>query len=165
MAAPPAYVLAVIEAMPDVPVVVWAVHETGLVGGDFDHGGITTQGATVGGPMVTNMLVRTRRPFELVLGRTGDPVVVGRVREALRIGAVASGIRRARLGRIGRPIEGYLHVDVDDAELRDAMGIEAVYVDPDEVVEAWREVGIPAVADLRRRGARELDVRGRRRRG
>ena len=52
--------------------------------------------------------------------------MVARVREALRTGAVARGIRRARLGRIGRPIEGYLHVDVDDAELRDAMGIEAV---------------------------------------
>ena len=40
-------------------------------------------------------------------------------------------------------------MDVDDDELRDAMGIEAVYVDPDEVVEAWREVGDAAVADLR----------------
>jgi L-arabinose isomerase len=149
MAAPPAYVLAVIEALPAVPVIVWAVHETGLVGGDFDHGGITTQGATVGAPMLTSMLARTRRPFDLVLGRVGDPVVVGRMREALRLGAVASGIGRARLGRIGRPIEGYLHVDVDDAELRAGMGIEAVHVDPDEVVEAWREVDAAALASLR----------------
>jgi L-arabinose isomerase len=148
MAAPPAYVLAVLDAMPDAPVVVWALHETGLVGGDFDHGGITTQGATVGGPMLTNMLSRMRRPFELVLGRVDDPVVTGRVREALRLGAVASGLRRARLGRIGRPIEGYLHVDVADDELRAATGIEAVFVDPDEVVDAWREVDRARVAEL-----------------
>ena len=51
-------------------------------------------------------------------------------------------------GRIGRPIEGYLHVDVDDAELRDAIGIEATFVDPDEVVEAWRGVEPARVAEL-----------------
>ncbi|CAN5669796.1 hypothetical protein BH23CHL8_BH23CHL8_16780 [soil metagenome] len=140
MAVPPAHALAVIDALPDVPVVVWALHESGLVGGDFDHGGITTQGATVGGPMLTNMLARSRRPFELVLGRVDDEAVMGRVREALRLAAVASGIRRARLGRIGRPIDGYLHVDVDDEQLREALGIQAVFVDPDEVVDAWRDV-------------------------
>jgi L-arabinose isomerase len=86
------------------------------------------------------MLARSQRPFELVLGRMGDGAVLARVREALRLGAVASGIGRARLGRIGRPIEGYLHVDVEDAALRAGTGIEAVPVDPDEVVEAWRAV-------------------------
>lgn len=148
MAAPPATALAVLDALPDVPVVVWALHEKGLVGGDFDHGGITTQGATVGAPMLTNMLARTRRPFELVLGRIGDPTVTARVREALRLAAVATGIRRARLGRIGRPIEGYLHVDVDDASLREGLGIEAVLVDPDEVVEAWRGVDPARLREL-----------------
>src|SRR5262249_41231458 len=85
----------------------------------------------------------------LVLGRSGDPVVVGRVREVLRIGAVASGIRRARLGRIGRPIPGYLHVDLDDDELRDTMGIETVQGEPDEVVDAWREVDAASAPRLR----------------
>jgi L-arabinose isomerase len=153
MAAPPAYALAVVEGLPAVPVVAWAIHETGLVGGDFDHGAITTQGATVGAPMLTNMLSRTRRPFELVLGREGDAAVRARVRDALRAASVASGLRRARLGRIGRPIDGYLHVDVDDAELRAAIGIEAVDIDPDEVVDAWRAV------DRARVGALEDEVR------
>jgi L-arabinose isomerase len=148
MAAPPTYALALLDALPSVPVVVWALHETGLVGGDFDHGGITAQGATVGGPMLTNMLARTRRPFELVLGRMDDPDAKGRVLEALRLATIASGLRRARLGRIGRPIEGYLHVDVDDELLREAMGFEIVLVDPDEVVEAWRSIGSDRVHAL-----------------
>jgi L-arabinose isomerase len=140
MAVPVGYTLALLDALPAVPVVVWAAHETGLVGGAFDHASITTQGATVGAPMLGNMLARTRRPFELVLGRLGDEVVVGRVRDALRIGSIAAGIRRARLGRIGRPIPGYLHVDVPDGELRAGTGIEAVSIEPDEVVDAWRAV-------------------------
>ena len=140
MAAPPAFLLAALDQLPDVPVVVWALHETGLVGGDFDHGGITSQGATVGAPMVSNMLARMRRPFEMVLGRLDDEAARGRVREALHLATVASGISRARLGRIGAPVEGYLHVDLDDAELREATGIEVVHVEPDEVVSAWRDV-------------------------
>jgi len=52
---------------------VWAAHETGLVDGAFDHASITTQGATVGAPMLSNMLSRMQRPFDLVLGRITDP--------------------------------------------------------------------------------------------
>ncbi len=148
MAAPVGYTLAVLDRLPGVPVVIWAAHETGLVDGSFDHSSITTQGATVGAPMLSNILARTRRSFDLVLGRLDDPVVVDRVRVALRLGAVASGIRRARLGRIGRPIPGYLHVDVPDADLRTGTGIEAVSIDPDEVVEAWRAVDPGRLAHL-----------------
>ena len=148
MAAPPAYVLAVLDALPDVPVVVWALHETGLVGGDFDHGGITTQGATVGGPMLTNVLARRARPSQLILGRHADDATGARVREALQLAVVATSIRRARLGRIGQPIDGYLHVDLDDAELANAMGITTVDVDPDEVVEAWRAITAERISAL-----------------
>ncbi len=148
MAVPVGYTLALLDRLPGVPVVVWAAHETGLVDGAFDHGSITTQGATVGAPMLGNMLARTRRPFELVLGRVDDPVVVARVEDALQVAAIAAGIRRARLGRIGRPIPGYLHVDIPDEELRAGLGIEAVFVEPDEIVDAWRRVLPERVAAL-----------------
>jgi L-arabinose isomerase len=148
MAVPPAYMLALLDALPGVPVVVWALHETNLVGSDFDHASITTGGATVGAPMLGNMLARTGRPFELVLGRTSDPATLRRVRDALRIGAVARGLRRARLGRVGSPVEGYLHVDVPDDDLRGATGIESVRIHPDEVVERYRAVDPAAQDDL-----------------
>ncbi|MBA2701945.1 MAG: hypothetical protein H0U58_09625 [Chloroflexi bacterium] len=148
MAVPPAWTMAALDLLPNVPVVVWALHETGLVEGAFDHSSITTQGATVGAPMLSNLLSRAGRPFELVLARRMDPAGIGRVRTALRLAGVAGGIARARLGRIGRPLEGYAHVDVEDAALRSATGIELVFVDPDEVVERYREVGASEVAAL-----------------
>jgi L-arabinose isomerase len=148
MAAPPAYLLALLEHLPGVPVVIWAMHETGLVGGDFDHGGITTQGATVGAPMVSNMMARTGRPFEMVLGRMDDTVTADRVRATLQLAAVAGGISQSRLGRIGAPVEGYLHVDLDDDALRQATGTEILRIDPDEVVAAWREVGAERIEEL-----------------
>jgi L-arabinose isomerase len=153
MAVPAAWTMAALDAVPRSPVVVWALHETGLVDGGFDHGSITTQGATVGAPMITNLLSRADRPFELVLGRRGDPATRDRVRAALRLAGIARGIARSRLGRIGRPLEGYAHVDVDDAALRSATGIELVAIDPDEVVARFRGVDD---ADVR---ALEADVR------
>jgi L-arabinose isomerase len=153
MAVPAAWTMAAIEALPGVPVVVWALHETGLVDGAFDHGSITTQGATVGAPMLSNLLSRADRPFQLVLARRSDPGGLGRVRDALRLAGVARGIARSRLGRIGRPLDGYAHVDVDDVALRTATGIELVAVDPDEVVDAYRAVAEPDVRAL------EADVR------
>jgi L-arabinose isomerase len=153
MAVPAAWTMAALESLPKAPVVVWALHETGLVDGAFDHGSITTQGATVGAPMLSNLLSRADRPFELILGRRSDAATVGRVREAIRLAGIARGIGRARLGRIGRPLDGYAHVDVDDGALRSATGIELDYVDPDEVVDRYRQIRDPDVAAL------EADVR------
>jgi L-arabinose isomerase len=140
MAVPPAYALAALARVPGALAVIWALHESGLVGDAFDHGDITTQGATVGAPMLSNVLTREGRAFELVLGRRGDPVVERRVRDAVRAAAAASAIRRARLGRVGEPIPGYLHVDLDEVALAAATGIEVVRIDPDEVVERYRAV-------------------------
>ncbi len=88
-----------------------------------------------------------------MLARRSDHAGVVRVRDALRLAGIARRLSRARLGRIGRPLEGYQHVDADDADLRAATGIELVPIDADEVVEHYR-----AVADDRVRGL-EAEVR------
>lgn len=146
MAVPAAWVMAALASLPGVPVVIWALHETGLVDGAFDHRSITTQGATVGAPMLSNLLIRADRPFDLILARRSDSAGRVRVRDALRLAGIARRIARSRLGRIGRPLDGYAHVDVDDEVLRAATGIELVAVDPDEVVDRYRAV---ADADVR----------------
>jgi L-arabinose isomerase len=160
MAVPAAWTMAAIDAVPGVPIVVWAFHETGLVDGGFDHDSITTQGATVGAPMLTNLLARAGRPFELVLGRRTDPDTRARLDAALRLAGIARGIARSRLGRIGRPLDGYAHVDVDDDALRAATGIELVAVDPDEVVDRFRAVDDAAVADLEAEVRRDWTFEG-----
>lgn len=148
MAVPPAYALACLDALPGVPLVVWAAHRTGLVPGDFDHGAITVEGATVGTPMLTNCLVRRGRPFELILGRLEDAACLERVRQAVRVAAVAGGLRGARLGRVGRPIDGYECVDADPAALQAAMGMEVVPIEPGELLARWREVQADTLRDL-----------------
>ena len=160
MAAPPTFALAALEAVPDTPVLVWAVHESGLGEGAFDHGGITTQGATVGTPMLTNMLTRAGRPFDLVLGMVDGEAHMARVRWGIKLATTAGRIRKARLGRLGSPVDGYAHVDLDDASLRSSTGITTVEVDLDEVVDAWRAVDASRIADLEAEVVRDWTFEG-----
>lgn len=162
MATPPGFTLPILERSLGVPLVLWALHVTGLTGTMVSHREITTQGATVGAPMLTNVLARRGVAVELVLGRVDDLSVLDRVGRALRIAAVAGRLRKARLGRVGQPIGGYLHVDANPDALRQAVGIEIVEVDPDEVVDAYRGTPIEAVealaAEVRREWLFEEDV-------
>lgn len=148
MAVPPTHALALLDALPDAGVVVWAAHERGVAGDEVDHRLITSQGATVGAPMLTSMLARRRRPFELFLGRVDDPAAGARVRDGVAVAAAAGGVRRGRIGRVGAPLDGYAHVDLDVAALRRATGIEVVTVDAGEVLERYREVPDEAVRAL-----------------
>jgi L-arabinose isomerase len=150
MAVPPAFASAALDALPLLPVVVWTVHRHVRVAADFSHDDITTEGATVGAPMLTNVLVRRGRPFALVAGRLDDPAAQARVTLAARAGAVAGRLRRARVGRVGRPIDGYDCVDADPARLRAATGIELVAIEPSEVRDRYLSVEQARVDELER---------------
>ena len=140
MASPPAYASAALDALPSTPVVVWTAHRHERLGADFSHADITTEGATVGTPMLTNVLVRRGRPFALVAGRIDDAGTQQRVAAAARAGAVAGGLRRARIGRVGRQLDGYDCVVADPGRLREATGIELVPIEPAEVRERYLAV-------------------------
>lgn len=133
MAVPPTYAMAALDRLGDLPVVVWAVQRCRTLRTGFDQSDITTMGATVGTPMLTNLLVRSGRPFELVVGGIGDGPVVEKLAGTVGAAAVAGSLASARIARVGRPIDGYACVDVDDEVLKAATGIELIPVDPAEI--------------------------------
>jgi L-arabinose isomerase len=155
MATPPADTLA---RLTSVPVVIWAAQRLARIPDTLDHGAITAEGATVGTPMLTSVLVREGRPFELVLGLIEDPKVRADVLDALRAAVVATRIAHARIARIGRPLPGYLCVDTDDAQLRRLTGIELVAIEPAEVLELYRAVDGASVERLEAEVRRDYDV-------
>ena len=138
MAVPPAFVTAGLDSLRALPVVVWAVQRTRALRAEFDQSDITTLGATVGTPMLTNVLSRQGRPFELVVGSLGDVPVLERLARILHAVSVARLLAGARIARVGRPIEGYHCVDVDDETLRAATGIALVPIDPSEIRDRYR---------------------------
>jgi L-arabinose isomerase len=160
MATPPAWTLPELGAL---PVVVWAAHRaSGSLAEGFDHGAITSEGATVGAPMLTSLLVRAGRPFEIVLGRIDDADAQAEVAAALAGACAAHRLGRARIGRVGRPLDGYDCVDTDDALLRSATGIEPVAIEPAELRELYLDVGDERVGDLQRetRAAYDVQIEG-----
>jgi L-arabinose isomerase len=155
MATPPAQTLPQLGSL---PVVIWAAHRGGGLHPDFDHGAITSEGATVGAPMLTSVLVREGRPFELVVGRVDDPETQRAAGAALAAAAAASHLRRARVGRVGQPLDGYACVDTDDELLRRATGIELVPIDPAELRELYAGVGDARVRALEREAGEQYDL-------
>ena len=140
MAVPPAFATAALDLLRELPVVVWAVQRTRALRAGFDQSDITTLGATVGTPMLTNVLSRQGRPFGLVVGSLADVPVVEclvRIVQAVSVARLLSG---ARIARVGRPIEGYDCVDVDDEALRAATGIELVPVGPAEIRDLYESI-------------------------
>lgn len=141
MAVPPAYTLAALDALPDLPLVVFVVHRRDGLGDAFSHADITTEGATVGGPQLTNVLHRRGRSHALVVGRLHDPACREELRTEVRAAAVAGRLRHARIARVGQPIDGYDCVDCDDDALQAATGIVLVPVTPGEVRDAYLAAG------------------------
>lgn len=139
MAVPPMYAKTALDGLADLPVVVWAAQRSRSVWVGFDQYDITAQGATVGTPMLTNVLSREGRPFELATGAVADRAFYPRLARIIAAAAAARSVSRARIARVGRPMDGYACVDVDDEALRRAAGIEAVAVSPEEVADRYRE--------------------------
>ena len=155
LAVMPAYTLACLRELPDVPVVVWTAHRRRGLPAEFDHARITTEGATVGTPMLTNTLVRTGRTFELVIGLVDDEGTLASVVETLGAAATATRLRRARIGRVGPVFQGYDCVEADDGRLRASTGIEAVRIEAGEVRDLYLAVDQARVDELERE-TREL---------
>lgn len=137
MATPPAWTLANLARL---PIVLWAAQRWSRIPDTLDHGGITAEGATVGTPMLSSVLVREQRPFELVVGRIDDPATLRAVSSALRGAATAARMRGARIARVGRPQDGYACVDTSDELLAERLGIEVVSIAPADVKKAYDRV-------------------------
>lgn len=135
MAVPPAYTLAALDQLDGVPLVVVATRRRDRVEDGFTHGDITTDGATVGTPQLTNVLHRRGRQHDLVTWRPGND---DRLIAAARSASAAARLRRARILRVGRPIPGYDSVDVDGDALLAATGISLVEVSAADVAAAMR---------------------------
>ena len=76
--------------------------------------------------MLTSVLVRERRPFELVVGRVDDPSAAGEVsmRCAERRRRRGSGARGSRAWEL--PQDGYACVDTPSELLTEKLGVEVV---------------------------------------
>jgi len=157
MATPPAWTVA---KLGDLPLVVWAAQRNAQVPPSFDHAAITIEGATVGTPMLTSVLVREGRPFELVAGRIDDPAVHAEVLDAVRGAAAATRLRGARIARVGSTQDGYACVDTPSELLAAKLGVEIVQLAAADVKAAFDDITEARTRELldETKGLYSLDV-------
>ena len=140
MAVPPGRTAAVLDRIPELPLVVWGIHlETGA-GRAYDHSDIATEGATVGTSQLLSLLTRRGRPLALYIGRLGDPVTTQAVADALLAARAARRISTGTLARVGREPEGYDCVVCDTDALAEAIGLRVVETAPAELARRFHEV-------------------------
>ena len=163
MATPAGYLWAVLEPNPDIPVVLWAAHEESEVAASYDMPVLCRHSSNVGALMIGNMLSRHGRRFATVVGPRDEDAIGAEVRDAVKVAVLAGQLRRARIGRLGEPLDGYLNVDIDPAALRRATGSEIV----DVPLEEWQDA-IATTSDENARSVLaslpkgvDLDDRGR----
>jgi L-arabinose isomerase len=163
MAAPAGYLWRVLAPNPAVPVVLFAAHEIETVPPDYDMIALCRHSANVGALMIGNILSREGRPFLTVVGPRDRDDIRSELHQALKVAALAGGIRRTRIGRLGEPIDGYDNVKVNAAALRQAIGAELVDIPLPEWEDACRTVtGEQAAALVGSLGAAvTVDDRGR----
>ena len=138
MAVPPGRTMRVLDALEDLPLVVWGLHLERAAGDDYDHSDIATEGATVGTSQLVSMMVRRARPLALVVGRFNDPSTVARVGHAVSAAWAARRIATGRLARVGSEPPGYDCVVCDPTTLTSATGLEVVDIRPGGTGEALR---------------------------
>lgn len=120
-------VTALAGELADLPLVLWALP---FLDRDIPMpspmSGITSSGS--------NLRLMGKR-FAWVVGAV-EAEVVERVIGAIKAGAVAAALRRARFGLVGEPCPGMLDVEADEGLLSKALGITAVHCDWNGLLES-----------------------------
>ena len=158
MAVPPAYTTALIDAFPEVAVVVWAVHGDRTLPDSFDHSDITVGGATVGTSQLAGALARRGRTWNPIVGPLGDDATHESLGRALVAAAVSTRLRRARIGLVGVPQDGYECVECDSDALAAATGMVIVRIQPDAFRAGYVDASAERVSEIERDTRAAFDV-------
>ena len=80
-----------------------------------------------------NLLIRNGKPFQIEAGHWEKSDVLDRVAGWARAARMASAMRTARVGRIGRPFKGMGDFAVPPPILKSTVGVETVPCDPEVI--------------------------------
>jgi L-arabinose isomerase len=148
MAAPAGYQWEAVRELGRRPTVILNLHDLEQIGREYVSQSIVAHSANVGCMMINNVLRRHGWPAVVVTGRVGATSTQARAQRAVQSAAVAGQLRRARFGILGAPIEGYINVTCDAADLRAAVGCELVDICVDEWLDSYESASSSAVSAL-----------------
>ncbi len=140
MAVPTSHLLPVIDSLPKVPILVWALQSSISLDDDFSKSEITSLGSTVGTPMLTNYLNRLGRAHRVIFTSAQENDFSKVLLEELEAASIAGSLQGAKLARVGESIPGYFCVEAKNDELKDVLGVEVVEIHPEDFASSYKEV-------------------------
>lgn len=139
MPGPPAFTWRAIASLPRVPAVVWSAGHLDTLPQSYDSVDHLANSGGVGVAMIGNLLARDGRGMRVVAGRWYDEQAQHRVREAVRLAAVAGRMASARVAVLGAPLDGYSNVVIAPELLSSALGATLVDIPLDEWEHAFAQ--------------------------
>jgi L-arabinose isomerase len=143
MATQPAFTLAALDRV-DCPLVIWWAQTIRLDAGNFDSKALVLDGGAVGTPMLTSVLVRHERPFELITSPMDGRGTHHALQRSVGAAVAAARLRKSRIAKVGAAIDGYDCLDVDRQLLLNLIG-DVIEVPPSEIRARFRGVRKPRV--------------------
>jgi len=157
MASPPSFSWAVARAS-KLPLLIWNGHLIQEIHDSFTYHDANRYSSNVGTIMVTNVFLREGRTFHLISGYYRDRNVLEQIRRYLDAVVAANRLRNARVGRIGREIQGYADVSIEEEPLRSNLGTQIVPIEKEELERAYRDVNPSRIRDHRNRLGEEYQL-------
>lgn len=160
MATPGAYAW---EALRDlrVPILIWNAHLDRTIPPDYDMPDLCRKSSNVGTLMLTNVLLRNKRVFEVVTGCWKDSDTRQKIGAFLRAASVRARLRHARIGVLGgSPMAGYLDVETDPGRLQDDIGPKCIFYSLDKWIDHVRAIpeDVEAQVEAVQREFKVMDV-------
>lgn len=145
-----------------VPILIWNAHLERVIPSDYDMPDLCRKSSNVGTLMLTNVLLRNKRSFELVTGPWKDSGTRLKIGAFLRAVFAWERLRRARIGVLGgSPMAGYLDVEVDPHQLRLQIGPECIFYPRDawiDYVLSVRDGEVDSEVETLRRDCKVVDL-------
>ena len=160
MATPGAYAWEALREL-RVPILIWNAHLDRTIPPGYDMPDLCRKSSNVGTLMLTNVLLRYKRVFEVVTGPWKDADIRQKIGAFLRAASVHARLRQARIGVLGgSPMAGYLDVEVDPRRLQDDIGPKCIFCSPEKWFDHVRSVpeDIESRVDAVRREFKVMDV-------
>jgi len=132
-------------AASDLPLIVLDTTPTYEFGAGQDPAEILNNHGIHGVQDFCNILVRMGKRFQIEAGHWKESDVLDRVARWIRSARVASSLRTAKIGLIGGQFRGMGDFQVPFEELKSALGMEVVQVDPTQIARLLPAADAPSV--------------------
>lgn len=105
-----------------------------------------------------NLLKRNNKVYSVFAGHIEHSDVIARIKKAADMAKAAKRFKTARVGIIGEPFEGMGDFQVQEREMRDHLGIEAVRYDWEQGAKRMREVSQEQIDEEFEKDVQDFEV-------